>query len=152
MLKLNEIRPAPGSTRDTKRRGRGIGSGNGKTAGRGHKGAGSRSGTKKKLYFEGGQTPLTRRIPKRGFNNIFSVTYQVVNLGDIEKKAPHDKEVTGQWLFENGLVRSADARIKVLGGGDLTKGIMVRAHAFSKSAREKIEKAKGKAEVVAEHA
>ena len=151
MLKLNEIRPASGSTRDSKRRGRGIGSGNGKTAGRGHKGAGSRSGTKKKLYFEGGQTPLTRRIPNRGFNNIFSVTYQVVNLGDIEKKAPHDKEITGQWLFENGLVRSAVAPVKVLGGGDLTKGIVVRAHAFSKSAREKIEKAKGKAEVVASH-
>jgi large subunit ribosomal protein L15 len=149
MLKLNEIRPAAGSTRDTKRRGRGIGSGNGKTAGRGHKGAGSRSGTKKKLYFEGGQTPLTRRIPKRGFNNIFSVTYQVVNVGDIEKKAAHDKEVTGQWLFENGLVRSAGAPVKILGGGDLTKGVVVRAHAFSKSARDKIEKAKGKAEVVA---
>jgi large subunit ribosomal protein L15 len=151
MLKLNELRPAVGSNRETKRRGRGIGSGNGKTAGRGHKGAGSRSGTKKKLYFEGGQTPLTRRIPKRGFNNIFSVRYQVVNLGDIEKNATADKEVTGQWLFENHLVRSADARVKILGNGDFTKGVVIKAHAFSKSAREKIEKAKGKAEVVAEH-
>jgi large subunit ribosomal protein L15 len=149
MLKLNELRPADGSTRDSKRRGRGIGSGNGKTAGRGHKGAGSRSGTKKKLYFEGGQTPLTRRIPKRGFNNIFSVKYQVVNLGDIEKIATAEKEVTGQLLFENGLVRSADARVKVLGNGEITKGVVVKASAFSKSAREKIEKAKGKAEVVA---
>jgi large subunit ribosomal protein L15 len=151
MLKLNEIRPAKGSNRGTKRRGRGIGSGNGKTAGRGYNGAGSRSGTKKKLYFEGGQTPLTRRIPKRGFNNIFSVKYQVVNLGDIEKNATADKEVTGQWLFENHLIRSADSRVKILGNGDFTKGVVIRAHAFSKSARDKIEKAKGKAEVVAAH-
>jgi len=149
MLKLNELRPAKGSTRDSKRRGRGIGSGNGKTAGRGHKGAGSRSGTKKKLYFEGGQTPLTRRIPKRGFNNIFSVKCQAVNLVDIEKIASADKEVTGQLLFENGLLRSADARVKILGNGELTKSVVVKANAFSKSAREKIEKAKGKAEVVA---
>jgi large subunit ribosomal protein L15 len=151
MLKLNELRPANGSNRETKRRGRGIGSGNGKTAGRGHKGAGSRSGTKKKLYFEGGQTPLTRRIPKRGFNNIFSVSYQVVNLGDIEKIVTADKEVTAQWLFENGFVRSPEARVKILGNGEFTKGVVVKAHAFSKSARDKIEKAKGKAEVVAAH-
>jgi large subunit ribosomal protein L15 len=148
MLKLNEIRPSKGATRPSKRRGRGIGSGNGKTAGRGHNGAGSRSGTKKKLYFEGGQTPLTRRIPKRGFNNIFSVKYQAVNLGDIEKTASVDKEITGQWLFENGFIRSATARVKILGNGDFTKSIVVKAQAFSKSAREKIEKAKGKAEVV----
>jgi large subunit ribosomal protein L15 len=151
MLKLNDIRPADGSTRDSKRRGRGIGSGNGKTGGRGHNGAGSRSGTKKKLYFEGGQTPLTRRIPKRGFNNIFSKKYQVVNLGDIEKVAAADKEVTGQVLFDHHLVRSAVAPVKILGNGDFTKSVVVRAHAFSKSAREKIEKAKGKAEVVVAH-
>jgi large subunit ribosomal protein L15 len=148
MLTLNTIKPAAGSTRDSKRRGRGIGSGNGKTAGRGHKGAGSRSGTKKKLYFEGGQTPLTRRIPKRGFNNIFSKKYQVVNLGDIDKIAAGDKEITGQWLFDNHLVRSATEPVKILGNGDFTKAIVVKAHAFSKSAREKIEKAKGKAEAI----
>ncbi len=148
-MNLNELKPAKGSNRGTKRRGRGIGSGNGKTAGRGHKGAGSRSGTKKKLYFEGGQTPLTRRIPKRGFNNIFGVCYQVVNLGDIEKIAAADKEVTAQFLCESGLIRKADGLVKVLGNGDVTKAITVKANAFSKSAREKIEKAKGKAEVIA---
>jgi large subunit ribosomal protein L15 len=148
MLTLNTLKPDKGSTRDSKRRGRGIGSGNGKTAGRGHKGAGSRSGTKKKLYFEGGQTPLTRRIPKRGFNNIFSKKYQVVNLGDIDKSAAGDKEITGQWLFENDFVRSATAPVKILGSGDFTKAVVIKAHAFSKSAREKIEKAKGKAEVI----
>jgi large subunit ribosomal protein L15 len=148
MLTLNTLKPDKGSTRDSKRRGRGIGSGNGKTAGRGHKGAGSRSGTKKKLYFEGGQTPLTRRIPKRGFNNIFSKKYQVVNLGDIDKIAASDKEITGQWLLDNHLVRSATAPVKILGNGDFTKAIVVKAHAFSKSAREKIEKAKGKAEAI----
>jgi large subunit ribosomal protein L15 len=149
MFKINELRPAPGSTRDSKRRGRGTGSGNGKTAGRGHKGAGSRSGTKKKLYFEGGQTPLTRRIPKRGFVNMFKKGYQIVNVGDIVKKEPHDKEVTAEWLFDNGLVRSKTEQVKILGGGDCAKSIVVKAHSFSKSAREKIEKAKGKAEVVA---
>jgi large subunit ribosomal protein L15 len=146
---MNEIRPAEGSTRDSKRRGRGTGSGNGKTAGRGHKGAGSRSGTKKKLYFEGGQTPLTRRIPKRGFVSVFKKSFQIVNLSDIFKKDPLDKEVTAEWLYENGLIRSAAEPVKILGDGDCAKSVVIRAHSFSKSAREKIEKAKGKAEVVA---
>jgi len=149
MLTLNGLKPSKGATRSSKRRGRGIGSGNGKTAGRGHKGAGSRSGTKKKLYFEGGQTPLTRRIPKRGFTNIFATKYQVVNLGDIEKIAYNDKEVSGEFLFENGLIRDALGLIKILGNGDITKSLTVKAHSFSKSAREKIEKAKGKVEVLA---
>jgi large subunit ribosomal protein L15 len=149
MFRLNELRPAEGSTRDTKRRGRGEGSGNGKTAGRGHKGAGSRSGTKKKLYFEGGQTPLTRRIPKRGFKSVFKKRFQVVNLGAIVKMEPQDKEVTAQWLFDNGLIHSKTAPVKILGNGDCAKSITVKADSFSKSAREKIEKAKGKAEVVA---
>ncbi len=149
MFRMNELRPAEGSTRDSKRRGRGTGSGNGKTAGRGHKGAGSRSGTKKKLYFEGGQTPLTRRIPKRGFVNIFKKRYQIVNVGDIVKKEPQDKEVTAEWLHANGLIRSATEPVKILGNGDCAKSIVVKADSFSKSAREKIEKAKGKAEVVA---
>jgi large subunit ribosomal protein L15 len=149
MLKLNGIKPIRGTNRTTKRKGRGIGSGNGKTAGRGHNGAGSRSGNKKKLYFEGGQTPLTRRIPKRGFTNIFSKEYQIVNVGAIDKVATADKEVTAIFLFEQGLIRSADSCVKILGNGDITKGLMIKAHAFSKSAREKIEKAKGKAEVIA---
>jgi large subunit ribosomal protein L15 len=149
MFRLNELRPAPGSTRHTKRRGRGIGTGNGKTAGRGHKGAGSRSGTKKKLYFEGGQTPLTRRIPKRGFVSPFKKIFQIVNLGDIVKTKLIDKEVNADWLFENGLIHSKKEPIKILGNGDLAQVIVIKAQAFSKSAREKIEKAKGKAEVVA---
>jgi large subunit ribosomal protein L15 len=149
MFKLNEIRPAEGATRDSKRRGRGIGSGNGKTAGRGHKGAGSRSGTKKKLYFEGGQTPLTRRIPKRGFVSVFKKSFQIVNLADILKVEPLDKDVTAEWLEQNGLIRSAAEPVKVLGDGECNKSIVVKVNAFSKSAREKIEKAKGKAEVVA---
>jgi large subunit ribosomal protein L15 len=149
MLTLNAISPAKGAVRDSKRRGRGIGSGNGKTAGRGHKGAGSRSGTKKKLYFEGGQTPLTRRIPKRGFVNAGRREFQVVNVGDLERLENQGKEINGQWLFENGLVRSAVAPVKILGNGEVTKSLTVKAEAFSKSAREKIEKAKGKAEVVA---
>lgn len=149
MFRLNELQPAPGSTRDSKRRGRGIGSGNGKTAGRGHKGAGARSGTKKKLYFEGGQTPLTRRIPKRGFTHVFKKKFQIVNIGDIAKKEPHDKEVTAEWLFENGLIRSKSQPVKILGDGELAKGVVIKAQSFSKSAREKIEKVKGKAEVVA---
>jgi len=146
---MNELRPDQGSTRNSKRRGRGIGSGNGKTAGRGHKGAGSRSGTKKKLYFEGGQTPLTRRVPKRGFKSPFKKVFQIVNISDIAAKDPADKEVNAEWLFDNGLIHSKSDPIKVLGDGDCAKSIVVKAQAFSKSAREKIEKAKGKAEVVA---
>ena len=149
MFRMNELRPDQGSTRNSKRRGRGIGSGNGKTAGRGHKGAGSRSGTKKKLYFEGGQTPLTRRVPKRGFKSPFKKFFQVVNISDIVAKDPADKEVNAEWLFDNGLIHSKSDPIKVLGDGDCAKSIVVKAQAFSKSAREKIEKAKGKAEVVA---
>ena len=149
MFRLNELKPAPGSTRDSKRRGRGIGSGNGKTAGRGHKGAGSRSGTKKKLYFEGGQTPLTRRIPKRGFVSHSTNRFQIVNIGDIVTKEPQDKEVTAEWLFDNGLIHSKTEPVKILGNGDCAKSVIVKAQSFSKSAREKIEKAKGKAEVVA---
>ncbi|HUI93744.1 MAG TPA: 50S ribosomal protein L15 [Chitinivibrionales bacterium] len=149
MFRLNELHPAPGCTRDSKRRGRGIGSGNGKTAGRGHKGAGARSGTKKKLYFEGGQTPLTRRIPKRGFAGPEGKKFQIVNIGDIVSMEPADKEVTAEWLFDNGLIRSKTDPVKILGNGDCAKSVTVKAQAFSKSAREKIEKAKGKAEVVA---
>jgi large subunit ribosomal protein L15 len=148
MFRMNELRPAPGSTRDSKRRGRGEGSGNGKTAGRGHKGAGSRSGTKKKLYFEGGQTPLTRRIPKRGFVSVNKKYFQVVNIGDIVQKEPLDKEINAEWLFGNGLIHSKTDPVKILGNGECAKSVVVKAQSFSKSAREKIEKAKGKAEVV----
>ena len=148
MVKLNTLHSAAGSTRPSKRLGRGVGSGTGKTAGRGHKGAGSRVGVKQKPYFEGGQTSLIRRIPKRGFTNIFRKTYQIVNIGDIDKIDAQGREIEGRLLREKGLVRSALSPIKILGNGDCTKSVVVKAHAFSKSARDKIEKAKGKAEVI----
>jgi large subunit ribosomal protein L15 len=149
MLKLNGIAPAPGSHREAKRLGRGQGSGTGCTAGKGDKGDRARSGARLKLYFEGGQTPMTRRIPKRGFNNVlFTVKYQIVNVGDIEKFDTGGKDVDAAYLFERGVVRSVNMPVKVLGGGELTKKVTVRADSFSRSAREKIEKAKGKAEVI----
>jgi large subunit ribosomal protein L15 len=148
MLKLNEIKPASGSVKKSKRLGRGIGSGTGKTAGRGHKGAGSRSGTTKKLYFEGGQTPLTRRLPKKGFNSFLENKFQIVNIADILKKENIDKEITPEWLYENKLIKSKNQPVKILGNGECNKTIIIKAHAFSKSAKEKIEKIKGKAEVI----
>ena len=148
MVTLNAIKPASGSKTTSKRLGRGSGSGTGKTAGRGHKGAGSRVGVPHKPYFEGGQTSLIRRIPKRGFTNIFKHDYQIVNIRDIEKFGSEGKDIGSEVLFENGLIRSKDAPIKILGDGELTKSLIVKAHAFSKSAREKIENAKGKAEVL----
>ena len=148
MLKLNELRPAPGSRKKTKRLGRGSGSGQGTTAGKGNNGNKARSGSTNKFYFEGGQTPLTRRIPKRGFTNIFRKEYQIVNVGDLEKMELLDKEITIEQLHENGLIHEVDRPVKILGNGELTKNITIRVHAFSKTAREKIEKAKGKAEVI----
>jgi large subunit ribosomal protein L15 len=148
MVTLNAIKPKNGSRRTSKRLGRGSGSGTGKTAGRGHKGAGSRVGGPHKPYFEGGQTSIIRRIPKRGFTNIFKREYQIVNIGDIEKVDAQGKDIVSDVLFENGLIRSKNLPVKVLGDGELTKSVVVKAHAFSKSAREKIEKAKGKVEVL----
>ena len=107
-----------------------------------------RSGSGTKPYFEGGQTPLIRRIPKRGFTNIFKKSFQTVNIGDIEKIEFHDKEIGEEWLLQNKLTYSKTLPVKILGDGELTKSLVIRAHAFSKSAREKIEKAKGKAEVI----
>jgi large subunit ribosomal protein L15 len=148
MLKLNELKPGPGSRKNTKRLGRGTGSGQGSTAGKGNNGHKARSGSTNKFYFEGGQTPLTRRIPKRGFTNIFRKEYQIVNVGDLEKMALLDKEITVGVLHENGLIHEVDRPVKILGNGELTKNVSVKVHAFSKTAREKIEKAKGKAEVI----
>jgi large subunit ribosomal protein L15 len=148
MVSLNTLVPAPGSRKNTKRLGRGQGSGQGCTAGRGNKGDGSRSGRKQKLYFEGGQTPHTRRIPKRGFHNQFSKVFQIINVGELEKLELADKEIDAAWLYENGLIHNNTEPVKVLGNGELSKKVVIKAHAFSKSAREKIEKAKGKAEVV----
>ena len=129
MVTLNTIKSAPGSKRTSKRLGRGSGSGTGKTAGRGHKGAGSRVGVPQKPYFEGGQTSLIRRIPKRGFRNMFKHEYQIVNIMDIEKVDPQGKDIGNEVLFEHGLIRSKDLPIKILGDGELTKSFVIKAHA-----------------------
>jgi large subunit ribosomal protein L15 len=148
MLTLNELRPVKSLRQKRKRVGRGTGSGWGKTSGRGSNGAKSRSGATTKVYYEGGQTPITRRLPKRGFTNIFRVDYQIVNLGDVQKTKKEAKEIDVTWLHENGLIHSLKKPVKILGNGDFSKAICIKANAFSKTAREKIEKAKGKAEVV----
>jgi large subunit ribosomal protein L15 len=146
MLKLNELKPAVGAKKVAKRIGRGTGSGNGCTAGKGNNGHKARSGSSNKFYFEGGQTPLTRRLPKRGFHSPFKVTYQIVNVSSLEKLDA--KEITIEIMYENGLIHEADSPVKVLGNGELTKSLIVKAHAFSKSAKDKIDKAKGKTEVI----
>jgi large subunit ribosomal protein L15 len=148
MLKLNEIKPVRGSRKTKKRIGRGTGSGTGCTAGKGNNGHKARSGSTNKSYFEGGQTPLTRRIPKRGFVNIFRTTYQIVNVAELDKVESNEKEITVTILHQNGLIHEVNKPVKILGNGEITKSIIIKAHAFSKSAREKIEKAKGKAEVI----
>lgn len=147
MLRLNDLKPEKGK-RKSKRVGRGTGSGTGCTAGRGSNGYGARSGASNKFYFEGGQIPLTRRIPKRGFHNIFKKEYQIVNVADLEKFENNGAEITVELLHENGLIHELDLPVKILGNGELKKTLSVRVHAFSKVAREKIEKAKGKAEVI----
>ena len=148
MLTLNVLKPATGSKRKTKRLGRGTGSGRGCTAGKGNNGARARSGAKNKLYFEGGQIPLTRRIPKRGFNNIFKKEFQIVNISELEKLADLQQEISIKVLHKNGLIHEVDRPVKILGNGEISKAINIKVHAFSKTAREKIEKAKGKAEVI----
>ena len=146
-MKLHEISPAPGSNQEPKRKGRGIGSGNGKTAGRGHKGQWARSGGGVRPGFEGGQMPLARRLPKRGFNNIFAKPLEAINVSALEK-FEDGAEVTAEALLEKGILSKCQYGVKILGNGDLTKKLTVRANAFSASAKAKIEKAGGKAEVV----
>jgi large subunit ribosomal protein L15 len=145
MAELHDLSPAPGSHRDRKRLGRGPGSGTGKTAGRGGKGQSARTGYKRKRGFEGGQMPLHRRIPKRGFKNFTRVEFQVVNVRDLEGLSG---DVTPQSLKEAGLVTSGRRPVKVLGDGELKAKLSVSAHAFSKSAREKIEGAGGSVTVL----
>lgn len=145
-MKLHELQPAQGSNTAAKRKGRGHGSGNGKTAGYGHKGQKARSGVKK-AGFEGGQMPLQRRLPKRGFNNIFGTTYAPVNVSALER-FENGTEVTTELLLETGVISKALDGVKILGNGELTKSLTVKAAAFSASAKEKIEKAGGKAEVI----
>jgi large subunit ribosomal protein L15 len=150
-MRLDELKPAAGSSRKRKRVGRGDGSGHGKTSCRGHKGQGARSGGNVQPGFEGGQMPLQRRLPKRGFHNPFRVEMSVVNLGQLELFAA-GSEVTPESLSEHGLVTGKNRRIKILGDGMLSKALTVKAHGFSAKAKEKIEAAGGKAELIARHA
>ena len=147
-MKLHELSPAEGSTSTKKRKGRGAGSGNGKTAGKGHKGQNARAGGGVRPGFEGGQMPLQRRIPKRGFNNIFATKYAIVNISDLEERFEDGAVVDAAAMMASGLVRKELDGIKVLGNGDITKKLTIKAAAFSKSAIEKIEKVGGKTEVV----
>ena len=146
-MKLHELQPAQGSNTAAKRKGRGNGSGNGKTAGYGHKGQKARSGVKK-AGFEGGQMPLQRRLPKRGFNNIFATKYANVKISDLEAKFEAGSVVDTKALVEAGIIKKSLDGIKVLGNGELTKALTFQAAAFTASAKEKIEKAGGKAEVI----
>ena len=146
-MKLYELSPAAGSVKDVKRIGRGHGSGNGKTAGKGHKGQNARSGGGVRPGFEGGQMPRTRRIPKRGFNNIFATKYSVVNVSDLDQFVD-GTVVDADLLKASGLIKKTNDGVKILGNGELTKNLTVKAAAFSASAKEKIEKAGGKAEVM----
>ncbi len=145
-MRLEELKPSPGARKKTKRVGRGFGSGHGKTSTKGHKGQKARSGGTKGAGFEGGQMPLQRRLPKRGFTNIFKKTYAEVNLRDLAGMAG---TVTPESMAEQGLVKKRDVKaVKILGVGELKAAITVRAHKFSKSAMDKIQAAGGKAEVI----
>ena len=147
-MKLNELRPAEGSTRDSYRKGRGPGSGNGKTAGKGHKGQNARSGGGVRPGFEGGQLPLYRKLPKRGFYNRFATEYAIVNIADLEARFNDGETVNLEALLERKIIRKPYDGLKVLGNGQLTKKLNVEAAIFSASAKEKIEAAGGKAEVM----
>jgi len=147
MIGLNNLKPPAGSTHSKKRRGGGMGSGLGKTAGRGYKGQKSRSGARSKRGFEGGQMPLHRRLPKRGFTNIFKKEYAIVNL-DRLNGFPAGATVTPQELVEKGIIKNVRHGVKILGQGDLAHSLNISAHVFSKSAQEKIAKAGGRAEVI----
>ena len=147
-MKLHELSPAEGSKKAVKRIGRGHGSGQGKTAGKGHKGQKARSGGGVRPGFEGGQMPMQRRLPKRGFNNIFAKTVVGINVGSLEKKFDDGAVVDTQALISAGLVKNSFDSIKILGNGNLTKKLEVKVAAYSASAKEKIEAAGGKAEVV----
>ncbi|HZN06814.1 MAG TPA: 50S ribosomal protein L15 [Pyrinomonadaceae bacterium] len=142
-MSLNTVKPAKGSTHKKKRVGRGPGSGLGKTAGRGEKGQKSRSGYSRKIGFEGGQMPLHRRLPKRGFTNIFKKRWLEISLASLEQNFEADAEITPEVLHDRGLIKKAKFDVVVLGNGEVSKPLRVSAHRFTKSAREKIEKAGG---------
>lgn len=146
-MKLNDLKPAAGSTKSKKRLGRGPGSGHGKTSAKGHKGQASRSGGTKAPWFEGGQQPLTRRVPKRGFTNIFRQEYSIVNLERLEK-FDADAVITPQILHEAGVIKKKHQGVKILSDGALSKALVVSAHKFSKKSIEKIEAAGGRVEIL----
>lgn len=147
-MKIHELSPAEGSTKEVKRIGRGHGSGQGKTAGKGHKGQNARSGGGVRPGFEGGQMPMTRRIPKRGFNNtVFATKYSVINIADLEV-FKEGTVVDADLLKAAGIIKKKMDGVKVLGNGELSKNLTVKAAAFSQTAKDKIEKAGGKAEVM----
>ena len=146
-MKLHELSPAAGSVKASYRKGRGPGSGNGKTAGKGHKGQNARSGGGVRLGFEGGQLPLYRKLPKRGFKNRFATHYAIVNVGTLNAKFENGETVNLEVLMNKGIITKALDGLKVLGNGELTKTLTVEAAIFSQSAKEKIEAAGGKAEV-----
>ena len=146
-MKLHELSPAVGSAKKKFRKGRGPGSGNGKTAGKGHKGQNARSGGGVRPGFEGGQLPIYRRLPKRGFNNRFTKEYAIINVGRLDA-FDNDAVVSIETLLENGMLNKELDGLKILGNGELTKKLTVKAAIFSASAKEKIEAAGGKCEVV----
>lgn len=146
-MKLHELKPAEGSTKAPKRLGRGIGSGTGKTAGKGHKGQKARSGGGVRPGFEGGQQPLYRRMPKRGFTNIFKKEFVVVNVRDLEERFESGAVVSYESLFEVGLIKTVKDGVKILGTGELTKALTVQVDKVSQTAAEKIVAAGGKVEV-----
>lgn len=146
-MKLHELKPAEGSTKSRKRVGRGNGSGLGNTAGRGSKGQKARSGGGVRPGFEGGQMPITRRLPKRGFTNIFGKEYQVINVSDLEERFETGDEVTIEALFACGLINKVKDGVKLLGDGELTKPLTVKVHKVSKTAADKVIAAGGKVEV-----
>lgn len=146
-MQIHELSPVAGSTHVDKRKGRGHGTGNGKTAGRGHKGQKARSGGGVRIGFEGGQMPLARRVPKRGFNNIFAKPLEAINVCDLDL-FEDGSVVDAQLLLDEGILSKCKYGVKILGDGEITKKLTVKASAFSKSAKEKIEAAGGKTEVV----
>lgn len=146
-MKLFELQPTQGATKDAKRKGRGHGSGNGKTAGRGHKGQKARSGGGVRIGFEGGQMPIYRRLPKRGFNNIFAKSYAQVNVSDLNK-FDNGAVVDAQALIDAGIIKKVLDGVKILGNGKIEKKLTVKAAKFTGSAKEKIEAAGGKVEVM----
>jgi large subunit ribosomal protein L15 len=146
-IRIETLRPPRGAHKHSKRVGQGIGSGHGKTATRGSKGQRSRAGMRMRPGFEGGQMPLHRRLPKRGFTNIFRKHFAIVNLSDLEEFKPEEK-ITKELLIARGVVKKPGAGLKVLGGGELKSPLHICANIFSKSAREKVERAGGKAEVI----